>query len=90
MAKNASRYNLFQADRRGNDNVERALERMINEMQTADNLKKLAAALTIDPWRTTRSAPTRKLDYSSFLERLNRAKIEEGNQTPDRAGEDNI
>jgi hypothetical protein len=76
MAKDVSRYDLFQAAKRGKGDVERDLENLIREMQTTENLRKLASALAVDPWAKKRATAGKKLDFASFEEKLNKAKKE--------------
>jgi hypothetical protein len=85
MAKNVSRYELFQAGKRGREDVERELQNLIREMQTTENLRKLASALVVDPWAQKVPAPRRKLDFASFEEKLNKAKKEFFSQQSDRS-----
>jgi hypothetical protein len=76
MAKNHTDYKLFFSAKRGERAVEEELEKMINKMQTPENLRKMAKAVA-SGWRkeNTLQRPS-GLDFSKFESKLNEAKKE--------------
>lgn len=81
MVKNSSRYKLFGPSGRGNEEVEGRLRELIGQMQTPENLRKLMSVITPE----TRQSPLveRKMDFSKFEEKLNKAKDEYFGKEPE-------
>ena len=76
MAKNHTDYKLFFSANRGESAVEEELEKMINKMQTPENLRKMAKAVA-SGWRNNHAVQKPSgLDFSKFEAKLNEAKKE--------------
>jgi hypothetical protein len=73
MVKKLTHYGLFKPEKRVKEGVEQKLEKLIQRMQTPENLKKLSDALSGERWKHGKK-PLPKMDFSKFEEKLNQAK----------------
>lgn len=75
MAKNHTDYKLFFSAKRGESAVEEELEKMVNKMQTPENLRKMARSVA-SGWQKDHAQKPSGLDFSKFEAKLNAAKKE--------------
>lgn len=76
MAKNHTDYKLLFSAKRDESGVEEELEKMVNRMQTPENLRKMAKAVA-SGWRKDIAVQKPSgLDFSKFEAKLNEAKKE--------------
>jgi len=75
MGKKTTNYSMFSPDVRGSEDAEFRLKLLIGKMQTAENLQKLARAVSLDCWEKEKTKPAR-MDFSRFEEKLNNVKKE--------------
>ena len=81
MGKSLINYSLFSTQRRGGEDVGFEIKSQVEKMQTAENLIKLAQAISLDCWGQNQTKCP-KMDFSQFEEKLNTVKQEYFSKMP--------